>query len=78
MVFPGFFHVGFGLQEAPSDFRGLWGIDQARYALFCLAMLKRGVRALERGAWFVSAAHTNDVLDETIAVVTEAAREVAS
>jgi len=37
-------------------------------------MLKRGVRALERGAWFVSSTHTDDVLDETIAAVREAAK----
>jgi glutamate-1-semialdehyde 2,1-aminomutase len=40
-------------------------------------MLKRGVRTLERGAWFVSSAHTDDVLDETIAAAREAAKEIA-
>jgi glutamate-1-semialdehyde 2,1-aminomutase len=75
--FPGFFHVGFGLSSAPRDYRDLVGIDKPKYTRFTLAMLKRGVRALERGAWFLSSAHSNDVLDETIAVAAEAAREIA-
>lgn len=75
--FPGFFHVGFGLSSAPRDYRDLIGIDKPKYTRFTLAMLKRGVRALERGAWFLSGSHGNDVLDETISVAAEAAREIA-
>ena len=74
--FPGFVHVGMGLTETPKDYRDLIGIDKPRYAQFCLALLNRGVRALERGAWFVSSTHTDDVIDETISAVTEAAKEI--
>jgi glutamate-1-semialdehyde 2,1-aminomutase len=52
-------------------------MDKERYRAFCHAMLKRGVRALERGAWFISSAHTDDFLDETIAAAREAAKEIA-
>ena len=75
--FPGFFHVGFGLSSPPREYRDLVAIDKPKYSRFTLAMLKRGVRALERGAWFLSSAHSNDVLDETIAVAAEAAKEIA-
>ena len=30
------------------------------------ALLGRGVRALERGAWFLSVAHDDDAIDATI------------
>ena len=42
-----------------------------------LALLKRWVRGLERGAWFVSSEHDDAVIDQTIAVVREAAKDVA-
>ena len=32
-------------------------------------LLDHGVRALERGAWFLSDAHSDAVVDETIAAV---------
>jgi glutamate-1-semialdehyde 2,1-aminomutase len=75
--FPGFFHVGLGLTEMPREYRDLIAMDKERYRAFCHAMLKRGVRALERGAWFISSAHTDDFLDETIAAAREAAKEIA-
>lgn len=74
--FPGFVHVGFGLTASPREYRDLIAMDRRRYAQFCFALLRRGVRALERGAWFVSSAHSNDVLDETVAAVSEAARDL--
>ena len=46
------------------------------YILFCLEMIKRGVRALERGAWFISIEHTEDILQETINVAKEAIKAV--
>ena len=75
--FPGFFHVGLGLTEMPREYRDLIAMDKERYRAFCHAMLKRGVRTLERGAWFVSSTHTNDILDETIAAARDAAKEIA-
>jgi len=74
--YSGFLHVGLGLAEKPKDYRGLLGIDKPRYAQLCHELLKRGVRALERGAWFVSSTHTDDVIEETIAAVQEAVRKI--
>jgi glutamate-1-semialdehyde 2,1-aminomutase len=39
-------------------------------------LLRRGVRALERGAWFLSTAHDDAVIEATIAAAREAAREI--
>jgi glutamate-1-semialdehyde 2,1-aminomutase len=77
MGFPLMFHVSFGLKEPPRNYREIALADKRGYAAFALALLKRGVRVLERGAWFVSSEHDEAVIDETIAVVREAAREVA-
>jgi len=77
-MFPGFVHAGFGLKERPQDYRDLMTIDKSAYARFCLALLKRGVRALERGAWFVSSAHSDDDIEETIRAAREAAQEIGA
>jgi glutamate-1-semialdehyde 2,1-aminomutase len=73
---PQIFYVGFGLTAPPRDYRDLMPTDRARYVRFCGEMLKRRVRTLERGAWFMSAAHDEAIIDETLAVVAETAREV--
>jgi glutamate-1-semialdehyde 2,1-aminomutase len=67
------FHVGFGLSEPARDHRDLARIDRPRYVRFCGELLARGVRALERGAWFLSTAHDDAIIDQTIAAATEAA-----
>jgi glutamate-1-semialdehyde 2,1-aminomutase len=77
MGFPLMFHVSFGLREPPRNYREIALADKRGYAAFALALLRRGVRVLERGAWFVSSAHDDAVIDDTLAAVREAAREVA-
>jgi glutamate-1-semialdehyde 2,1-aminomutase len=64
------------LTEPARNYRGLMAMDRARYARFCSELLKRRVRALERGAWFLSTTHDDEALDETIAAVADAARAV--
>ncbi len=74
--FPQVFHVGFGLAEPAREWRDLARIDRTRYVAFTVALLKRGVRALERGAWFLSTAHDDAAIDATLDAVEAAAREV--
>ena len=71
--FPLVFHVAFGLTTPPHNYRDIARRDHARYVRFAYAMLQRGVRILERGAWFVSSEHKGSVIDETLDVVREAA-----
>ena len=74
--FPQIFHVGFGVEGEVTDYRSSLQADKERYVRFTEALHYRGVRALERGAWFLSTAHTEDVVDETVAAVAAVAREI--
>jgi glutamate-1-semialdehyde 2,1-aminomutase len=71
------FHVAFGLDRPARSYRDLARADKPGYVRFSLALLRRGVRVLERGAWFVSSEHRDDVIDRTLDAVHSAAREVA-
>ena len=71
------FHVGFGLEAPARNYRDLLKSDKALYVKFCHALLKRGVRALERGAWFVSFEHKDEVIDATLEAVRGAAKDIA-
>jgi glutamate-1-semialdehyde 2,1-aminomutase len=48
--FPSIFHVGFGLATPARNYRDLTRVDRQAYVTFTTALLRRGVRALERGA----------------------------
>jgi glutamate-1-semialdehyde 2,1-aminomutase len=74
--FPLVFHVAFGLERPARHYRDLAGADKAAYRRFAHALLRRGVRVLERGAWFVSFEHDNAVIDATLDAVSRAAHEV--
>jgi len=76
--FPLAFHVAFGLDAPARCYRDVAAADKAAYVRFAHALLRRGVRVLERGVWFVSLEHDAGVIDATLAVVDAAAREVAA
>ena len=42
--------------------------DRAAYVRLTAAMVEHGVRALERGAWFVSGEHDDAVIDRTLEI----------
>jgi glutamate-1-semialdehyde 2,1-aminomutase len=71
------FHVGFGLEAPARNYRDLLKADKALYVKFAHALLKRGVRVLERGAWFVSSAHDDAVIDASLEAVRGAAKEIS-
>ena len=75
--FPLMFHVAFGLDAPAVNYRGLAVADKQGYAGFAHALLRRGVRVLERGAWFVSSEHDDGVVDMTLAAVRSAAAEIS-
>lgn len=76
MGFPQIFHVAFGLQDQPRDYRDLVHMDRAAYVAFTTALLRRGVRALERGAWFMSIEHDQAVVDATLEAVSDSVDEL--
>jgi glutamate-1-semialdehyde 2,1-aminomutase len=75
---PQIFNVALDLSEAPRDYREAARANKARYVAFTTALLRRGIRALERGAWFMSSEHDDAVVEATIAAAREAAREISS
>lgn len=74
--FPLVFHVAFGADTDAFDYRNLRQ-DKGGYRRFAERLLRRGVRTLERGTWFVSTAHTDAVVDETLEAVRATAEEYA-
>jgi glutamate-1-semialdehyde 2,1-aminomutase len=74
--FPEIFTVSLGLTAPARNYRSLAGVDRAGYRRFTAALLGNGVRALERGAWFLSTEHTEEVVDETLAAVRATLAEV--
>ena len=74
--FPQIFHVALGTSTPFSNYRDSLAADKARYVNFTTALLAHGVRALERGAWFLSTAHDDAAINETIAAVAAVAKEV--
>jgi glutamate-1-semialdehyde 2,1-aminomutase len=68
--YPAVFNVVLG--GSPTDYRSFLDCDRAGYADLARDLLDHGVRALERGTWFVSSAHTDELVDRTLAGVARA------
>lgn len=73
--FPQIFHVGLGLTEPPVNYRDCLRVDRAGYVRLATLLLQRRVRALERGAWFLSTEHDEAIVDTTIAAMRDALAE---
>ncbi len=70
------FHIALGLEAPARNYRDLAGMNKPAYIALTTALLYRGVRALERGAWFLSSEHDAGVIAETIAVMDDAVRSL--
>jgi len=66
------FHTYFGNGRQPVDYRSYCETDQARLRQFVDALLDRGVRITSRGTWFLSTAHSEADIEETLAAAREA------
>jgi len=65
------FHISF-LPRPPRRYRDLLAADTQQYGDFILALLDEGVLALPDGRWYISFAHDNAAIDETLAAVERA------
>ncbi|EIM29965.1 aspartate aminotransferase family protein [Microvirga lotononidis] len=74
--FPQVFHVALGLDVPARNYRDLARMDRPAYVALTTALLHRGVRALERGAWFLSIEHSDAVIDDTLLAVEDSVREL--
>jgi glutamate-1-semialdehyde 2,1-aminomutase len=70
--FPQIFHVALGRREPIRNYRDATAADRAAYVRLTTALLSLGVRALERGAWFLSLAHDDAAIDRTLEAFDEA------
>ncbi len=68
------FHMGFTRQQQIRDYRDTFHYDKSKYATFVVQMQEKGIRLIGRGLWYLSAAHTENEIDECVGV----AREVLS
>ena len=74
--FPQIFHVALGASSPFSNYRDSLAADKVRYVDFTTALLSQSVRALERGAWFLSTAHDDAAIAETIGAVAAVAKDL--
>lgn len=65
---PAVFHVAF-MGHPARCYRNLLKADTKRYSEFALALLDEGLLVLPDGRWYVSTAHTDEVIDRTLAAV---------
>jgi glutamate-1-semialdehyde 2,1-aminomutase len=70
------FHVALGLDAPARNYRDLARMNRPAYIALTTALLRRGVRALERGAWFLSSEHDAGVIAETVHAMDGAVREL--
>jgi glutamate-1-semialdehyde 2,1-aminomutase len=73
---PQIFHMTLGVREPIHGYRDQVMADRAGYVRLTTALLGHGVRALERGAWFLSSTHDEAVVDATIEAFDHAVEEV--
>ncbi len=66
------FHTYFGGQQPPVDYRSYCATDRARLSRFVDTLLDCGVRITSRGTWFLSTAHSQADIDETLAAARQA------
>ena len=60
------FHTGFTALESVRNLRQCASYDMGRMDEMAFGLLRRGVRIIGRGLWFVSAALTEDDVDTVL------------
>jgi glutamate-1-semialdehyde 2,1-aminomutase len=63
---PAAFHVSFGDPAPVHDLRTLNTLDLGRYAAFATRLAEHGLWLAQRGIWYVSAAHGDEELADTL------------
>jgi len=69
---PPCFHVSFGEPEEATDYRTWARRDVAAHDRFWSSLQEQGIRTIPEGTWFVSAAHTDDDVEQTLRAVEHA------
>jgi len=71
------FHMGFTKRKQVRAYHDVLDYDRPRYQEFCRRMLGSGVRLIERGLWYVSAAHTAADIDLAVEKADSVLKEMA-
>lgn len=66
------FHLAFTLRQ-PQNYRDLLCADKQKYSDFLLALLDEGVLPLPDGRWYISTAHNDEDIAQTLEAVERAA-----
>src|SRR5690606_12844709 len=64
----------FGLSKRPTDYRDTLAADKAKLGRFIAIMHDAGLRVIGRGLWYISAAHTEEDIDQAIKIAGQALR----
>jgi glutamate-1-semialdehyde 2,1-aminomutase len=72
---PAAFHVSLGDPAPVRDLRTLNTLDLARYAAFATRLADHGLWLAQRGIWYVSAAHGDKELADTVERIESALAE---
>jgi glutamate-1-semialdehyde 2,1-aminomutase len=73
---PTAFHLSFTQLASINEYRDYaLHCDTERYSRFAVGMLRRGIRLIERGVWYISAALTQDHVAQTLEAVEAALLE---
>jgi glutamate-1-semialdehyde 2,1-aminomutase len=76
---PTAFHVSFTEANAITDYRDYATLcDKERYGDFTVALLEQGLRLSSRGIWYISTAHTQEQVTQTLDAVEVALKKVWS
>jgi glutamate-1-semialdehyde 2,1-aminomutase len=73
---PGSFNVHLGIDRPVENLADTQRVDGARVETMTLALLRRGVRTIPGGHWYVNAAHTDTLVDETLNAFEDALTEL--
>ena len=63
---PGSFNINIGVDRPVEVLSDTLAIDGDKAMALTMALLERGVRAIPGGHWYLSAAHTDALVDETL------------
>jgi glutamate-1-semialdehyde 2,1-aminomutase len=72
------FHTYFGNGHEPVDYRSYCATDCARLSPFVDALLDCGVRITARGTWFLSTAHSESDIEQTLRLTRQAMTGLSS
>ena len=70
------FHTTFTEQTEIRNYRDYLNCDLPKQKRFVEALIENGIRITSRGTWFLSAAHTDEDIEATIAAADRALKSV--